>query len=216
MIPPIIVEEAIARGINLIAITDHNASANVPAVMKAAEGKNLTVLPGIELETAEEIHLVCLFPDLPQLAKFQQIVDQNLPPIANNEEFFGIQLVVNEAGEFVRKETRLLSTATKLSLEDSTRQILALGGRFFPAHIEREENGILARLGTIPPDLPTQIVEISRFTTREKVLTINPDLARYQFIQGGDVHYINDMLGAVLFDAPDNRFSTIWDAITHS
>ena len=216
MIPPIIVEEAIARGINLIAITDHNASANVPAVMKAAEGKNLTVLPGIELETAEEIHLVCLFPDLPQLAKFQQIVDQNLPPIANNEEFFGIQLIVNEAGEFVRKETRLLSTATKLSLEDSTRQILALGGRFFPAHIEREENGILARLGTIPPDLPTQIVEISRFTTREKVLTINPDLASYQFIQGGDVHYINDMLGAVLFDAPDNRFSTIWDAITNS
>ena len=216
MIPPIIVEEAIARGINLIAITDHNASANVPAVMKAAEGKNLTVLPGIELETAEEIHLVCLFPDLPQLTKFQQIVDQSLPPIANNEEFFGVQLVVNEVGEFVCKDNRLLSTATKLSLEDSTRQILALGGRFFPAHIEREENGILARLGTIPPDLPTQIVEISRFTTREKVLTINPDLASYQFIQGGDVHYINDMLGAVLFDASDNRFSTIWDAITHS
>lgn len=216
MIPPIIVEEAIARGINLIAITDHNASANVPAVMKAAEGKNLTVLPGIELETAEEIHLVCLFPDLPQLTKFQQIVDQSLPPIANNEEFFGIQLVVNEAGEFVSKDTHLLSTATKLSLEDSARHILDLGGRFFPAHIEREENGILARLGTIPPDLPTQIVEISRFTTREKVLTIYPELARYQFIQGGDVHYINDMLGAVLFDAPDNRFSTIWDAITHS
>jgi hypothetical protein len=86
----------------------------------------------------------------------------------------------------------------------------------FWTHIEREENGILARLGTIPPDLPTQIVEISRFTTREKVITIYPELARYQFIQGGDVHYINDMLGAVLFDAPDNRFSTIWDAITHS
>ena len=215
MIPPIIVEEAITRGINLIAITDHNASANIPAVIKAAEGKNLTILPGIELETAEEIHLVCLFPDLTQLTKFQQIVDQNLPPIPNNEEFFGAQLIVDETGEFLRKDTRLLSTATRLSLEDSTRQILAFGGKFFPAHIEREENGILARLGTIPPDLPTQVVEISRFTTREKVLATNPELARYQFIQGGDVHYINDLLGALLFDAPDNRFSTIWDALSH-
>ncbi len=215
MIPPIIVEEALARGINLIAITDHNASANVAAVIKAAEGKNLTVLPGIELETAEEIHLVCLFPNLSQLARFQQIVDQNLPPLTNNEEFFGIQLVVNEAGEFIRKDTHLLSTATRLSLEDAAKHVLQLGGKFFPAHIEREENGILARLGTIPPELPTQIVEISRFTTPQKVLTQYPELSRYHFIQGGDVHYINDMLGAVLFDAPDNRFSTIWDAISH-
>jgi len=216
MIPPIIVEEAITRGINLIAITDHNASANVPAVMKAAEGKELTVLPGIELETAEEIHLVCLFPELSQLNKFQEIVDQNLPPLVNNEEFFGIQLVVNNTGEFVRKDTRMLSTATKLSLEDSTRHVLDLGGRFFPAHIEREENGIIARLGMIPPDLPTQIVEISRFTTREKLISVYPELAKYAFVQGGDVHFINDMLGAVLFDAPDNCFSTIWNALTHS
>ena len=216
MIPPVIVEEALTRGINLIAITDHNASANVAAVMQAAEGSKLTVIPGIELETEEEIHLVCLFPDLASLTQFQALVDQNLPPIANNEEFFGVQLVVDATGEFIRKDDRLLSTATHLSLEEAAAQAVILGGKVIPAHVEREENGILARLGTIPPGFPAQILEISRFTSREKVLATNPELASYLFIQGGDVHYINDLLVAVLFDAPDNSFNTIWQSLLSS
>lgn len=213
MIPPVIVEEALRRGINLIAITDHNASANVAAVVKAAEGTKLSVLPGIELETAEEIHLVCLFPDLVLLSQFQEIVDCNLPPLANNEEFFGVQLVVDATGEFIRKDERLLSTATRLSLEEAAAQVSKFGGKVIPAHVEREENGILARLGTVPPELPVQILEVSRFSSRQKVLKTNPELASYQFVQGGDVHYINDLLGAVLFDAGDNSFETIWQAL---
>lgn len=216
MIPQVIVEEALRRGINLIAISDHNASANVAAVLQAAEGTELTVLPGIELETAEEIHLVCLFPDLAALAKFQEIVDLNLPPISNNEEFFGVQLIVNAFGDFICKDDRLLSTATSLSLETAAAQVLKLGGKVIPAHIEREENGILARLGTVPVDFPTQILEISRFGSREKVLAAHPELASFHIIQGGDVHYINDLLGAVLFDAPDNTLATIWQSIIKS
>lgn len=216
MIPQVIVEESLLRGINLIAITDHNASENVAAVMKAAEGSKLTVLPGIELETAEEIHLVCLFPDLAALSQFQKIIDLNLPPIPNNEEFYGVQLVVDASGEFIRKDDRMLSMATSLSLEEAAAQVLKLGGKVIPAHIEREENGIIARLGTVPSDFPTQILEISRFSSRQKVLAANPELASYHFIQGGDVHYINDLLGAVLFDAPDNSLGTIWNSIIDS
>ncbi len=213
MLPPIIVEEALSRGINLIAITDHNSSANVAAVMQAAEGTPLTVIPGIELETAEEIHLVCLFPDLVSLAKFQLIVDKNLPKLANNEEFFGVQLEVSAKGDFIRKDNRLLSTATRLSLEEAAAKVLQLGGKVIPAHIERAENGILERLGTVPPDFPSEILEISRFSSREKVLKTNPELAKYHFIQGGDVHYIDDLLGSVFFEAPDNSLDSIWQAL---
>lgn len=213
MIPPVIVDESLSQGINLIAITDHNASANVASVIKAAEGTDLIVLPGVELETAEEIHLLCLFPSLEALAQFQKLIDKNLPPIPNNEEFFGAQLVVDEKGVFVRKDLRLLSTATRLPLELAAGEALKLGGQVIPAHIEREENGMLARLGTVPVDLPTQILEITRFSTRESVLASHPELASYHFIQGGDVHYIADMLGATLFEASDSSFEAIMQSL---
>ena len=78
-------------GLNLIAITDHNASDNVDAVMKAAEGTELTVLPGMELQTQEDVHVLCLFDTLDQLRKLQTLVDQNLPDIKNNIDYFGEQ-----------------------------------------------------------------------------------------------------------------------------
>jgi len=88
MIPPLIVDKALELGIQIIAITDHNASANVEAVMQAAQGTNLTVIPGMELQTNEEIHSLCLFETLEKLNKFQQVVDQTLPDFPNNVEFF--------------------------------------------------------------------------------------------------------------------------------
>lgn len=216
MVPPIIVSEAIARGINLIAITDHNASTNAGAVMRAALNTNLTVLPGIELETAEEVHMVCLFPDLEKLAKFQSVVDQNLPPRKNNELFFGAQLEVDSEGSFIRKDRRFLSTSTSLSIEEATVNVTECGGKYFPAHIEREENGILARLGRIPNEIVTPILEISRFTTPEKVLESHPELASKRFIQGGDVHYINDLLGAVIFESESKSLEDIWTGLAIS
>ena len=118
MIPPLIVQEALARGINLIAITDHNSSANVGAVQQAARGTSLTILPGMELQTREEVHVLCLFDTLAQLGDWQAVVDSHLPPLQNNIEYFGEQFVVDETGEFLRRETQLLLTSANLSLEE--------------------------------------------------------------------------------------------------
>jgi predicted metal-dependent phosphoesterase TrpH len=75
MIPPLIVQEAQERGINLIAITDHNATANIAAVQKAAQGSDLVVLAGMELQTREEVHVLCLFDSLDQANEWQQTID---------------------------------------------------------------------------------------------------------------------------------------------
>src|SRR5690606_28170914 len=117
MIPPLIVEEALDAGIQILAITDHNASANVWAVQKAAAGSGLAVLPGMEVQTVEEVHVLCLFETLAQLSAWQEQVDEALPDIKNNIEFFGEQFVVDETGDFIRREERLLITSTQLSLE---------------------------------------------------------------------------------------------------
>ena len=90
MIPPLIVQEALERGINFIAITDHNTTANVRAVQMAARGTDLTVLPGMELQTKEEVHLLCLFDTLDQAEAWQALVRARMPPLENNIEFFDL------------------------------------------------------------------------------------------------------------------------------
>ncbi len=106
MIPPLIVREALERGIRLIAITDHNATGNIRAVMEAAQGTDLTILPGMELQTHEEVHLLCLFDTIEQAEIWQKVVDSVLPDRSNNPEFFGEQFIVDASGDFIRREER--------------------------------------------------------------------------------------------------------------
>jgi PHP family Zn ribbon phosphoesterase len=199
MIPPFIVGKALEVGIQIIAITDHNASANVEAVMKAAQGTDLTVIPGMELQTNEEIHSICLFETLEQLDQLQQLVDQTLPNIPNNIEYLGEQFIVDEEGEFIRREDRLLINSTSLSIYDACKIVTELGGLFIPAHVNREAFGLISHLGTVPQDLPVRALEISRHISPEKALQRFPFLSNYHLIQSGDVHFLDDFLGSNQF-----------------
>ncbi len=135
MIPPLIIKKAVDLGINLIAITDHNASENAAAVMKAAQNSDLTVFPGMELQTAEEVHVLCLFDTLDQLSELQNLVNHTLPDIPNNTEFFGEQFIVDHTGEFIRRKEQLLIHSTNLSIEAACKAVHDLDGLFIPAHV---------------------------------------------------------------------------------
>ncbi len=193
MIPPLIVSEAIENGIQLIAITDHNASANIPAVIEAAKGTGLVVLPGMELQTKEEVHLLCLFDTLEQVAAWQAKVDALLPNLPNNIEYFGEQFVVDSTGEFIRREERLLLNSANIALEEAAAQITALGGLAIPAHIDRQANGLIALLGLIPPGF--EALEISRHITPQAAQQKYPQVKGYPLLQSGDVHLLDGFIG---------------------
>ncbi len=195
MIPPLIVEEALSKRINLIAVTDHNASANIRAVQRAAHGFDLAVMPGMELQTREEVHVLCLFDTLQQIAALQTRVDAALPPLKNNIDFFGEQFVVDETGEYLQREEKLLLTSTSLTLNDAWQQVNTLGGMMIPAHVDRKAFGLLAILGFVPADIPFEALEISRFWKPGEVTAKYPQLTHYPLIQSGDVHYLNEFLG---------------------
>jgi 3',5'-nucleoside bisphosphate phosphatase len=199
MIPPLIVQAAIECGIRLIAITDHNTSANVAAVMKAADQSGLVVLPGMELQTREEVHLLCLFDNLEKLLAWQVIVDQYLPDIQNNSEYFGEQFIVDETGDFLGIEPRLLISSVQLTLEQAIQQVHALGGLAIPAHIDRKAFGLIENLGMIPTDLPMDALEISRHMTADLALKKYPQAADFPLLQSGDVHHLEDFLGSSYF-----------------
>lgn len=199
MIPPLIVQKAVEQGINLIAITDHNATENIQSVMKAAQDTSLTVLPGMELQTEEEIHVLCLFDGLDQTKALQETVDQTLPDIPNNVEYFGEQFVVDETGEFVRRKEVLLINSNRLSYEKAYQVVMDLGGLFIPAHVDRQAFGLIYRLGFVPPEPNPDALEISRYITLEDAVQKHPQLANFPLIQSGDVHYLDDFLGVNRF-----------------
>jgi len=199
MIPPLIVREAGARGINLIAITDHNACANVAAVQQAAAEADLVVMPGLEVQTREEVHVLCLFDTLPQALACEADVRAALPPLENQAEYFGDQFVVDASGDFVRRETQLLLTSAHFSIDEICAMVERLGGITIPAHIDRKAFGLIGNLGLVPPDLPIAALEVSRHLHPFEAPKQYPQLRGYPLVQGGDAHRLEEMLGANVF-----------------
>ncbi len=122
------------------------------------------------------------------------IVDQALPAISNKPDFFGEQYIVDETGDFLEMESRLLIQATHLTIEQVFQQASALGALVIPAHVDRRTYGLIGTLGFIPADIPFPAVELSRHTPLPSALKTFPQLAGYPLIQSGDVHYLEDFL----------------------
>jgi PHP family Zn ribbon phosphoesterase len=194
MLPEFIVKRAQELGLGLIAVTDHNSAENVAAVLTAAEGTSITVLPGIEVQTREEVHLLCLFDTLEQVAFWQGEVYAHLPPLKNNEDVFGIQVMLDAEGNVVGRNDRLLLTSTSFSVEEVVRRVHDLSGLCIPAHVDRPAYSIIANLGFIPPDLGIAGVEVSHLVGPQEARARFPELERYSLVAGGDAHRLREMV----------------------
>ena len=213
MIPPLIVQAALELNIDIIAITDHNASANVSAVQKAAQGTVLKVLPGMEIQTHEDVHLLCLFENLNELESWQAQVNESLPDTLNSAEFFGEQYEVDEQGEYIRTEPRMLLTSTRFSIDDVFERVNALGGLVIPAHVERTTYGLFPTLGLLSDQWPILGFEISRHTTPEQARMDFPPIGSYPLIQNGDVHRLNEFIGSTIFVLEKPTIKEIYKAL---
>ena len=128
MTPNNILNMALLKELDLIALTDHNSSKNCPALLRAAEGSGLTVLPGMELTTAEEVHVVCLFPALENAMDFDGYVHERLPDIDNVPEIFGPQQILDWRDEPAGLEQKLLINATTIEISDLPALVRGYGG----------------------------------------------------------------------------------------
>ena len=138
--------------LDIVALTDHNSTKNCPAFFKAAEKYGITPIAGMELTTSEDIHVVCLFEFLDDAMKFDEYISNNRLLIKNRPEFFGDQLILDSEDNIIGKEENLLTGATNISIDGVNDVVKMFNGVCFPAHIDRDSNGIIAILGTIPCD----------------------------------------------------------------
>ncbi len=193
MIPPLIVAQAKQLGLGGIAITDHNSAENAQAVIEASRGTELVVLPGMEVQTREEVHLICLFDTVEQDLAWQETVYAHLPRLSNRPDTFGAQFVVDSEGEFVRENDRLLLASVDLSVEDVTSAVRSLDGLCIPAHVDRPSYSLIANLGFVPPDLNFEALEISRLLGPETARERFPQLQHYTLIVSSDAHRLAEM-----------------------
>ena len=196
MHPQALVERALAAKLNIIAICDHNSSENVPYVIRAAQGKNLKIFPGMEITTSEEVHLLAIFDSLSDLASLQEIVYQHLAG-RNDEERFGVQAIVNENGEVEGINDKLLIGATDLPLNDLLNSVHELNGLAIAAHIDRESFSVLSQLGFIDESINFDALEVTPLTGLKQARVKYRELDKYSFIMSSDAHYLKDIGTAV-------------------
>jgi PHP family Zn ribbon phosphoesterase len=179
-------------GLDMIAICDHNSAENAPALVSAGSEKGLTVLPGMEITSKEEIHLLALFDRLEECMALQDWVYQNLPG-ENVEEAFGCQTIINERDEAVGTNRRLLIGATLLPLGEIVSGVGSLGGVVIASHIDRQAFSLLGQLGFIPEGLALDGLEISPRTPREEAQERFHAYSRFSFVRFSDAHFLEDI-----------------------
>lgn len=193
MTPNNLVNMAALLGYQMIAVTDHNACGNAGAAMEAGRAAGLVVVPGMELCTAEEAHVVCLFPTLEAAESFEGFVRENSPPLRNRPEIFGRQLLLNSRDELVGEEERLLLAASHVTAEEAAQKAREWGGTAFPAHVDRDSYSLLASLGAIPPEPGFCTAEISPQGDPRSLVHAHPELSRMTLLQNSDAHYLENM-----------------------
>ncbi len=193
MTPNNIAGMAALAGLNIVALTDHNSSRNCPAFFAAAKKQGIIPIAGMELTTAEDIHVVCLFEELSAALAFNDEVDQKRIRIPNRTDIFGDQWVTDENDNVIFSESDLLPNATELTVDDVPPLVKKYGGICYPAHVDREANGLIAILGTFPITPRFSIAEFHDVEKVEKYRTHHPQLDEMRIVVSSDAHYLWDI-----------------------
>ena len=178
-------------GYQIVALTDHNTVGNCAAFCRAAEHYGMLALPGMELTTAEEVHVICLFPDLERAQAFGEFVRGRLPSAPNRPDYFGRQILMDEEDHVLGEETALLMGATDIPVCEVSGLAAEYGGVAYPAHIDHNSFSLLSNLGLWLPEAGFAVAELSR--TCPDGFADRPDLKGVRFVIGSDAHYLEDV-----------------------
>ncbi len=178
-------------GLNIAALTDHNSSKNCPAFFEAAKRQGIIPIAGMELTTAEDIHVVCLFKELCGALEFDGYVSgRKTVKIPNRPDIFGNQYIMDKDDNVTGCEEYFLPSATDIMIDDVPSLVAEYGGVCYPAHIDRQSNGIIAVLGTFPDIKNFAGAEFNDAANRESYTEKYPILREKKILVSSDAHYL--------------------------
>lgn len=193
MTPNNIVNMAKLLGLDVIALTDHNTSLNCEAAIKAGEKAGLLVIPGMELTTSEDIHVVCLFPTLEKALEWSSYVDEHRIKIKNKTEIYGRQVIMNENDEETGEIEHLLLPASDISVTSAHKLVKGFGGICYPAHIDRDSYSIISVLGEIGEYCSFTTAELADISKLPVLKAQHPILGDMNIVTNSDAHYLENM-----------------------
>ena len=205
---------AALAGLQIVALTDHNTCKNCPAFFAAAKRNGIIPVAGMELTTAEDIHLLCLFETLEQAMAFDEAVDAHRVRIPNRTDIFGEQWILDENDRVIGSDPFLLSNATDLTIEAGTALCRATGGVCWPAPIDREANGVIAVLGVFPDEPVYTCAEFQDSANVPVFLEQYPNLRNKRIVCSSDAHYLWQIRDKeAFFELEDEPYSS--DSVRH-
>lgn len=193
MSPLHIISVARKRGLDIIGITDHNSTKHCRVMQELGKENGICVLPGVEVNTKEEIHCLAFFENLDKAEQFQHFLDRSIPQLPNDPGRFGDQVVVDRHEQVLEMVELLLINAISAGIQEVVKRVHALGGLFIPAHINRPYNSLLSQLGFLPDDLHADALEINPTDEKEELIRKFPDISRYTLISNSDAHRLEQL-----------------------
>lgn len=193
MTPYNLVNMAKLLGLDIIALTDHNSSQNCRAAIEVGNEIGLTVVPGMELCTSEEVHVVCLFADVKNAEAFSEFVLSTVPPIKNRSDIFGEQLIMDSRDNILGSQELLLTTASGISVENVVETVKKFGGVCYPAHINRSSYSVISNLGMITEEMCFKAVEMTENADKNGYMNKYPIIADMSVFVSSDAHYLENM-----------------------
>jgi len=181
------------KGLDAVALTDHNTCRNCRSFLAAAKEYGLLAIPGAEVTTAEEVHAVCLFATLEAAMDFDRYLYGRLNKVKNREDLFGRQILYDETDNISGYEENLLINSTDIPFDSLWDIALSYGGVMFPAHLDKQSNSLLSNLGFVPPDSRFRTAELMDLTKLHSIAQENPYLKDCRIISSSDAH----TLGAI-------------------
>lgn len=199
MTPANIVNMAKLLELDVIAVTDHNSCRNLPAVYSYAKKNNILAIPGMELCTMEEVHVLCFFMELENAMAFDSYVYDKLIKIPNREDIFGKQEIYNRDDIKIEDEPNLLINATEIPFDSLGDLLKEYKGIYIPAHVDKTSNSLISNLGFVPPDLDFQCVEIKNMKNKNELCNNHPYFLNCNIITNSDAHSLWAIHEAVNF-----------------
>ncbi len=193
MTPNNIAGMAKINGLDIVALTDHNSAKNCPAFFEAARRYSIIPVAGMELTTAEDIHVVCLFEELEAALEFGEAVNSRRVLIPNRVEIFGEQLVLDGEDELIEQEKFLLPNATDISFEAAPQEVEKYSGICFPAHIDRSANSVIETLGVFPETPHFDFTEYRDSAKIDGLKERFPILENKPWFVSSDAHYLENI-----------------------
>jgi predicted metal-dependent phosphoesterase TrpH len=164
---------AYVKGLDIISVCDHNSCLNLPAAVALSRDLPIKVLPGMELETAEEVHCLCYFKNLDTAMDFGDFVAKNIPITPINKKIYGSQDIYGERDEKTGEIGWLLSRATNISIGDAEKKVHKMGGLFIPAHFDKSSYSVSSNLGFLPPNVKVDGIEVFKSENLSKIYELN-------------------------------------------